>query len=90
MKITIRNGAFETNSSSTHTVVIGKQADVVDWALGNPHVYLVDGQIVRFGGMTRKEFEEMKYTQVHGEDWEYFITPSGVEMAEFTIYGFDG
>ena len=33
--ITIRNGTFETNSSSTHSIVIAMKKQFNDWISGN-------------------------------------------------------
>lgn len=90
MKISIRNSAFETNSSSSHAFVVGLRQDVVDWAIGDPHVYLVENQIVRYPGLTRKEFEAERFSDVYGEQWHPFVTPSGDEMTQLEMYGFDG
>lgn len=95
MKLTIREGVWETNSSSVHALCICNKSDYDKWLNGEAYYDIWDDKIV-----TNKpeQEDEDRYLSVDGyydyiENWEGFeedfISPSGDEIKVFGYSGFD-
>jgi len=106
MRVTFRNGIFETNSSMTHSLVIGTKEEFDKWRSGD-FVYFDDWKNPRFitkeekeklldsGEYFDREFDEYYYFKGGGfadleRDHGTFTSPSGDEMEWIAAYGYDG
>lgn len=90
-KIQIRQGVFETNSSSTHSLTICSKQEYEDFKNGK---LLIDWNN-KFVPNTEEnaENEDNKDFESYGYDFETFYeehtTPSGDEIVVFGYYGHD-
>lgn len=66
MKIQIRQGTFETNSSSTHSLVLCKANDVSEWKKGNKYFCFNENKFYSLeeGDVKREEFLN-KYSRAY-------------------------
>lgn len=106
MKMTIRNGIFETNSSMTHSLVICTKEEMRKWR--NGELFLrrwrdeliskeeMDEEIALETYRKRNDFSSYdEFMSDHGY-WELehdsgeFTTPSGDEMCWVAVYGRNG
>lgn len=93
MKKTIRKGIFETNSSTTHTLVIGSKEEFDKWKNGE---LVWDWETEEF--IPKKDAEDdgwgFRTYESFGNEFEcdegYFKSPSGDEMCWIAEYGYDG
>ncbi len=96
MRTQIRHGVFETNSSSTHSLIICTEEDFEAFRRGEKILHWDDTLV-----------DAAKYKEDHGRypdeyrtfdqmgDYfefytEHFTTPSGDKMVAFGEYGYDG
>lgn len=72
MKRTIRFGAFETNSSSTHTLTICSKKEFDEWRNGKVVYDKWEGEFVPIIEPTERELEEFgyKYNELSPEEKE--------------------
>lgn len=77
----IRFGTFETNSSSTHSLVIGTPEQIEKWEAGELFVNYYDDYATEF--KTKEELDQMEETEEYfsREDWK-----NGEEWDEATEY----
>ena len=77
----IRFGTFETNSSSTHSLVIGTPEQIEKWENGELFIYYYDDYATEF--KTKEELDQMAETEKYfsREDWK-----NGKEWDEATEY----
>ena len=81
----IRFGTFETNSSSTHSLVIGTPEQIASWEDGELFVNYCDDYATEF--KTKEELDQMeaeakeKGNRFYREDWK-----NGEEWDEITEY----
>lgn len=77
----IRFGTFETNSSSTHSLVIGTPEQIEKWENGELFINYYDDYATEF--KTKEELDEMAETEEYfsREDWK-----NGEEWDEATEY----
>lgn len=77
----IRFGTFETNSSSTHSLVIGTPEQIEKWENGELFIYYYDDYATEF--KTKEELDQMAETEEYffREDWK-----NGEEWDEATEY----
>ncbi len=77
----IRFGTFETNSSSTHSLVIGTPEQIEKWENGELFIYYYDDYATEF--KTKEELDQMAKTEEYfsREDWK-----NGEEWDEATEY----
>ena len=102
MKIQVRKGVFETNSSSVHSLTLVTGSDYDKWEKGE---LIYDRWRQKLVPITdeikeERESEEMRYlTSDEFYDDEYIdcetfeesmTTPSGEEVVAFGYYGYDG
>lgn len=93
----IRQNVFETNSSSTHSIVICTQEEFEKFVHGNL-VYdnwergLVPVPSAEDYDRRYSSYDELGDTGYGSLDTyeEYFTTPSGDKMVVFGCYGYDG
>lgn len=106
MKMTIRNGIFETNSSMTHSLVICTKEEMEKWKAGELFLRRwgdeliskeeMDEEIALETYREREDFssyDEFMSDYGHWElehDYGEFKTPSGDEMCWVAAYGRDG
>ena len=98
MKIQIRTGLFETNSSSTHSLVMCMKKDWNAFTRGNRVYDRWDEKLININEMNPEDEEEKRYaTYDEFTDDEYleyfedeFTTPSGETVVAFGHYGYDG
>nr|DAJ52748.1 MAG TPA: hypothetical protein [Caudoviricetes sp.] len=72
----IRFGTFETNSSSTHSLVIGTPEQIEKWENGELFIYYYDDYATEF--KTKEELDQMAETEKYfsregwknGEEWD--------------------
>ena len=66
----IRFGTFETNSSSTHSLVIGTPEQIEKWENGELFIYYYDDYATEF--KTKEELDQMAETEKYfsREDWK--------------------
>jgi hypothetical protein len=77
----IRFGTFETNSSSTHSLVIGTPEQIEKWENGELFINYYDDYATVF--KTKEELDQMEETEksFYREDWK-----NGEEWDEATEY----
>lgn len=77
----IRFGTFETNSSSTHSLVIGTPEQIEKWENGELFINYYDNYTTEF--KTKEELDQMAETEKYfsREDWK-----NGEEWDEATEY----
>lgn len=77
----IRFGTFETNSSSTHSLVIGTPEQIEKWENGELFINYYDDYATEF--KTKEELDQMEETEksFYREDWK-----NGEEWDEATEY----
>ena len=94
MKISIRRGVFETNSSSTHTITMCSEEEYNKWKNGELVFDRWQEELVE----PKKENEHHRY-QTYDEFWEdeflegfkeKYTTNSGEKVIAFGLYGYDG
>ena len=103
MRTTMRIGSFETNSSSTHSLVMCTQGEFDDWKGGK---LLYDRDWARFidAGEADMDDEEADWRYLSHDDvfdWRSdkiemdtfqstYTTPGGETVVAFGWYGYDG
>ena len=77
----IRFGAFETNSSSTHSLVIGTPEQIEKWEAGELYINYYDDYATVF--KTKEELDQMEETEksFYRDEWK-----NGEEWDEATEY----
>ena len=100
--VQIRQGIFETNSSSTHTLTMCVSSDFEKWKNGELIYDYYQDELVPFTDKIREEKENGDCDYVTYEDfndWSYnelesfenrFTTPGGEEVVAFGYYGYNG
>lgn len=93
----IRNGVFETNSSSTHSLTIASQEEYDKWEKGE---LLIDSDSMKF--INASEKDKQKYPEDYLTYDEYYedmemetfeeshTTKSGDKIVVFGHYGYNG
>ena len=97
----IRFGTFETNSSSTHSLVIGTPEQIEKWEAGELYINYYDDYATVF--KTKEELDQMEETEksFYRDEWdeatEYLdhdsqiiTTPGGEQLSIVCAYGRDG
>lgn len=87
---TTRFGTFETNSSSTHVLIICTEKEYNEFLKGELLVDYNDKLIPANSGGSGEDFREFG-----DRDWaesfeEHFETPSGDKMVAFGYHGYNG
>ncbi len=103
MKLQVRTGVFETNSSSTHSMAICTQTDFDAFKNGNKFVSVNSLKLYDSveEGMKNEEWEDKENFKTYDEYDEYisewyeqfeerFTTPSGDKMIAFGYHGYNG
>jgi len=91
----VRHSVFETNSSSTHSIVICTKEQYKLFEENEMMYDCYDEKLVPYSELLLKT-EPYRYQREtdFGSDMEYychpFTTPSGDEMVAFGEYGYDG
>lgn len=77
----IRFGTFETNSSSTHSLVIGTPEQIEKWEAGELFINYYDDYATEF--KTKEELDQMEETEksFYRDEWK-----NGEEWDEATEY----
>ncbi len=77
----IRFGTFETNSSSTHSLVIGTPEQIEKWEAGELYINYYDDYATVF--KTKEELDQMEETEksFYRDEWK-----NGEEWDEATEY----
>lgn len=102
MKIQIRRGVFETNSSSTHSITMCMESDYDKWVNGELALDRWNDKLVEITpeieeSMKNDEREWLTYDQFN--DWHYinyetfkstYTTPNGEKIVSFGYYGYNG
>lgn len=95
----VRYGVFETNSSSTHSIVICTQKEYELFTKNELMYDSYNKKLVPYTSLLLKTEEDryQDYDSFGSSDWgsiksycHYFTTPSGDEMVAFGEYGYDG
>ncbi len=103
MKVKVRKGVFETNSSSTHTLVLATQDEYDLWKEGKYVADFSSGRLVPLDSLTDKEKstidEEYSLYRTYNSymeevtEYEYFdderTLPDGTVICGFGYYGRD-
>lgn len=102
MKIQVRRGVFETNSSSVHSLTLVTGSDYDKWVKGELIYDRGKQKLVpitdeireeRETGdtcyLTNNEFYDYEYMECETFE-ESMTTPSGEEVVAFGYYGYDG
>ena len=94
MKVKIRKGVFETNSSSTHSMTICTKKEWSDWIDG---LVYFDTDMHRFEPAipANKDFDKLTYDEFMFDNrlntfMKSHTTESGDEIVIFGEYGYDG
>lgn len=90
----IRPGIFETNSSSTHSLVICTKEQYEKWKNGDLLWEGCDGKFITKEEVDEKEIEDDIYDfDAWGEEYEQseenYTSPSGDELIIRAYYGYD-
>lgn len=99
--IQIREGVFETNSSSTHSIAIATKHEYDMWRRDEMAYDDWNGDLIPLDETSPEDFygedgddRYYKYEDFPPRDFEEFYlpfkTPSGEEMVTFGYYGYDG
>ena len=93
MKVQIRPKAFETNSSSVHSLVVCTKAEFEAFKRGE---LFYDNWSRKLVYSEEKDYKTLNYSEFQDYGYEYgetyykqFTTPSGDEMVAFGYYGHD-
>ena len=91
MMIRIRYGAFETNSSSTHSLIMWSRADYDEFVNGN--MRLVRGRLVKSSEIAPEKIRDTEsyneYMDTYMETFfEEFTTQGGETVVAFGYYGY--
>jgi hypothetical protein len=92
----VRNGVFETNSSSTHSICICTKSDFDKWKSGELIYDRWHDKLIPTFERKDDDFYDFKTYDEYQDRWELeqytvnFTTPSGDEMVAFGEYGYDG
>lgn len=91
----IRHGVFETNSSSTHSIVICTEKEYEQFQEDELMYDKYSEGLVPYSKLLlNTEYYRYKDYDTFGDDLEtyhtYFTTPSGDKMVAFGEYGYDG
>ena len=96
MKIQVRRGVFETNSSSVHTLCICSADDYDKWKNGklfydlyNDTLVVDSDKIQENDYMTYDEFFDYLSDSGYEEYKENYKSKSGDDIVAFGYYGFD-
>ena len=97
MKLTIREGVWETNSSSVHALCICNKSDYDKWLNGEAYYDIWDDKIVTNKNIDMDKEEDRYFTSNeydnYIENYEYFeedyVTPSGDQIKVFGYTGYD-
>lgn len=102
MKIQVRRGVFETNSSSVHSLTLATGSDYDKWVKGELIYDRWNQKLVPITDKIREEREEneeMRYfTSDEFDDYVYMeyetfeksmTTPSGEKVVAFGYYGYN-
>lgn len=98
MKIKIRRGVFETNSSSTHSLVICTVDEYKEFKNGNLMIDMCSGKLVPFNetAMKKERWQFVTYDNWDSGDWvddtffRKFTTEHGDEIVVFGAFGRNG
>lgn len=98
MRVQVRPGVFETNSSSTHSLVVCTTSEYKMFQRGemlldvwNDKLVSYDDAKVHWSDRRYKTIEQaFNGCWVEGELYEEFETPSGDQMVVFGAYGRNG
>lgn len=92
----VRCGVFETNSSSTHSLVICTQeeyeqfkADEMMYDSDEDRLVPYSSLLIETEGYRYKSYRRFGYNDLESF-YQTFITPSGDRMVAFGQYGYDG
>lgn len=91
----VRFGVFETNSSSTHSLVICTQGEYEQFKQGELMYDEYEDKLVPYSSLLLQT-EKYRYTDYahFGRNLETYVrnftTPSGDKMTAFGEYGYDG
>lgn len=100
--IQVRQGIFETNSSSTHSLTMCTSSDYEKWKNGELIYDYYNDKLVPVTDKIKelKEDGDDEYvTYENFQDWSYmdlesfeqrYTTPGGEEVVAFGYYGYDG
>lgn len=95
----VRCGVFETNSNSTHSIVICTQEEYEKFKQDELMYDCFDGKLVPYSKLLleSEEYRYQDHRHLGYSDWgsmesysHYFTTPSGDKMVAFGEYGRDG
>lgn len=94
MKVQIRRGVFETNSSSVHTLTMCTDSEYQSWKNGDLIWDTWDDKLV---DAVKQDGNECRYKSIkdfYHSDFETFhseyTTPSGEVVHAFGYFGYDG
>ena len=88
--IQIRNKVFETNSSSTHSLVICTEDEFNKFESGEYVWEIMKGKLMDPNDPEAKWVERYEDWEDYLETFcEYFTSPSGDKMVAFGEYGYD-
>ena len=99
----IREGIFETNSSSTHTLTMCTKSEFDRWKSGELVYDIYDEKLVPYteeirkirvdgvddGYMTYDDFNDWSYKDYLERFEQHYTTPGGEEIVGFGTFGYD-
>lgn len=102
MKIKIRKGVFETNSSSTHSLTLCSEETFDAWKKGDLVLNDYESEFVPLSSLSKEELEDLDEEQFYTfdgyfdnycEEMESFVTdyttPKGEAIVAFGCYGYN-
>ena len=98
---TIRNGIFETNSSSTHSLTLCSEEDYEEWKKGDLIFDRYNDELIDPKDCDRDEngnycdsYQYLTYSEFDEIDYETFyqehITKNGEKVIAFGYFGYEG
>lgn len=93
MKVQIRRGLFETNSSSVHSITIVPESEIDKWREGKLFFSYDEGRLIPISEIENYDPDWISNFEDFGDEYETFFekytSPSGDKIVAFGYYGHD-
>ena len=93
MKIQIRRGLFETNSSSVHSITIVPESEIDKWRKGELFYSYDDEKLIPISEIENYDPDCVSNFEDFGDEYEIFFenytSPSGDKIVAFGYYGYN-
>lgn len=93
MKVQIRHGLFETNSSSVHSLTIVPESEIDEWREGKLFYSYDEDRLIPISEIENYDPDWISNFEDFGDEYETFFekytSPSGDKIVAFGYYGHD-